>query len=158
MTRILPLRFANDFALFRDEPRAAPPTRGRRKKSKRAEDLFAEQCRTYGLPQPVREYRFAKSIGRRWRFDFAFFSPLDDALDYRVAVEIEGLVVRRINGQMVTTGRHANVAGFREDCRKYSTAAELGWTVLRFEQSMVRSREAIEATMRVLAARGWKQE
>ena len=95
------------------------------------------------MPEFERNHRFATSIGREWRFDFAW-------LDAQIAVEVEGLVVRRIGGQIVTTGRHANPEGFREDCRKYATAALLGWTVLRFEQTMVTNGEAIAFTQRVL--------
>lgn len=130
------------------------PGRGRgRKRASRgrtAEDEFAFQVRARQLPEAAREWRFAKSIGRQWRFDFAFLSP------YMIAVEVEGLVVRKINGQVMTMGRHASITGLREDMRKYNTAALLGWTVLRFEQKMISSGEAIETTMRLLAARGWR--
>ena len=112
-------------------------------KRERFEDLFAFQCRAYKLPGFERNHRFAQSIGRQWRFDFAFAEQM-------LAVEIEGLIVRRIGGQIVTSGRHANPEGFREDCRKYATAAQLGWNVIRFEQTMVTNGEAIAFTQRVL--------
>jgi hypothetical protein len=141
-------------------------------KSKRLHALFAAQCRAYRLPPFVSELAFAKAIGRMWRFDFAF--PQQN-----VAVEIEGLVVRRVwvadlvggapaiaGGKVVNVssvkpttvamGRHATVTGLREDCEKYNTAAMLGWVVLRFEQNAIKPCTAIEMTMRVLAARGWK--
>src|SRR5690606_36413844 len=104
-----------------------------------------------GLTPFIREYRFARESGRQWRFDFAW--PV-----VQVAVEIEGLVVRKVGGQTVLSGRHANIAGFREDCEKYNTAALLGWTVLRFEQSQVKSGRAIDMTLRVLTAAGWVDE
>lgn len=136
------------------------------------EELFAAQCRQFRLPTAQREYRFAKPIGRQWRFDFAF-------LDFHLAVEIEGFVVRSIwaaelfggapviQGDRVTNvlevkrmtvamGGHATITGLREDCEKYNTAAMLGWTVLRFEQGAIKPQHAIEMTQRVLAARGWK--
>jgi hypothetical protein len=100
------------------------------------------------FPKMERQLRFAVSVGRKWRFDVAF--P-----EFKIAVEIEGLVVRRLAGELVVTGRHGSIAGFKEDCEKYATAALLGWTVLRFEQSMVKSRYAINMTLHVLAARGW---
>lgn len=128
-------------------PRVRPGKRTR--KESRAEHEFAFQCRQNELPTPAREHYFAKAVGRRWRVDFAW-------LDYFVAVEIEGLVVRKIGGQVITQGRHATVSGFRDDCLKYATAAFLGWTILRFEQTQVRDRVAIEYTMRVLQKRGWK--
>lgn len=128
---------------------SSPRKRGTKRKSASLD--FAFQCRQNELPAVVPEHRFAKSIGRQWRFDFGF-------VDYMLAVEIEGLVVRRIAGEMVCTGRHASVQGFREDCLKYASAAVLGWTVIRFEQSQVRDRTAIEYTMRALAQRGWEIE
>lgn len=134
---------------------AAPRGKGRRGRGTRgcsAEDEFAFQCRAMRLPEFAREHRFAKSIGRQWRFDFAF-------IEHMLAVELEGVVfaMATIGGKrrMVSMGRHAHADGFREDCRKYAAAAQLGWTVIRFETQMVKSGEAIQATMRVLAARGW---
>jgi hypothetical protein len=112
-------------------------------------DDFDFQIRSRDLPRFERELMFAKeAFGRQWRFDFA-------CRQYMLAVEIEGLVVRQIQGEWVCTGRHANVKGFREDCVKYASAAALGWMLIRFEQSQVKSGEAIDWTMRVLAARGW---
>lgn len=137
--------------LFTPDEVALPAPPKEKSKLKEAEDIFAFQCEARRLPPAARQWRFAKRIGRQWKLDFAF-------LEHMVAVEIEGLVVRRVQGQLVVTGRHASVTGFREDCRKYAAAAAMGWTVLRFEQSMVRDREAIETTMRVLANKGWRPE
>lgn len=113
-----------------------------------AAEEFALHVRAYRLPDPERELRFAKAIGREWRFDFAWRA-------FMVAVEIEGLVVQRLAGELVVRGRHGSITGFKEDCVKYASAAMLGWTVLRFEQSQVKDATAIEYTQRVLAARGW---
>jgi hypothetical protein len=137
-----------------------------------AEQIFASQCRSYRLPMFETQLRFAKeALGRQWKFDVAF--P-----DFKLAVEIEGLVVRSIlvaeldgdfpvrsnglitnvrdvNRMTVATGRHATVQGFREDTEKYNSAAELGWTVIRFLQSDIKPGHAIAKTQRVLAARGW---
>jgi hypothetical protein len=137
-----------------------------------AEQIFCSQCRSYRLPPFETQLRFAKeALGRLWKFDVAF--P-----EFKLAVEIEGLVVRSIlvaelagefpiriadrvtnvrdvNRMTVATGRHATVQGFREDAEKYNSAAELGWTVIRFLQSDVQPGHAIAKTQRVLAARGW---
>lgn len=113
------------------------------------EDYFASQCASYKLPYCERQLRFAKAIGRQWRFDFAF--P-----DFRVAAEIEGIVVMRYHGKLIVLGRHASVTGISDDMEKYNTAALLGWTVLRFTQNHVKPKTAIEMTMRVLTAKGWK--
>lgn len=120
------------------------------KKAKRGaskEDLFAFQCKNLQLPTVERNYRFAQSVKRQWKFDFAFVKQ-------KLAVEVEGLVVRRIGGELVCTGRHASIDGFRADCTKYATAALLGWTVLRFEQSQVKTGYAIEMAQKLLFARG----
>lgn len=112
------------------------------------EELYGEQCRAFRLPAVEPQLRFAKAIGRQWRFDFAF--P-----QYKLAVEIEGLVVMRLAGELVVRGRHASIKGIKDDMEKYNTAALFGWTVLRFQQQDVKPKRAIEMTMRVLAARGW---
>lgn len=120
------------------------------------EEMFALQCRGRKLPAFVQQCLFAKeALGRRWQFDFAF-------TQYKVAVEIEGLVVRMLidpknqKRVRVVYGRHATIDGFKEDTEKYNSAALLGWTVLRFEQTYVKPGYALETTMRVLASRGWK--
>jgi very-short-patch-repair endonuclease len=120
----------------------------KREKSRSKEDLFDFQLRSHGMPKFERQVMFAKSIGRRWMFDFA-----NDK--YRVAVEVEGLVVMRVNGELIVKGRHASITGFKDDAIKYASAAILGWSVVRFEQSQVKDGTAIELTQRLLASRGW---
>jgi very-short-patch-repair endonuclease len=71
--------------------------------------------------EPEREWRFHPV--RKWRFDWAW--P-----DYKVAVECEGGVWMR--------GRHTRGQGFTDDCWKYSTAAAMGWLVLRCTPGMLR--------------------
>ncbi len=82
---------------------------------------FLLALRAEGMPEPMREYRFAPP--RRFRFDFAW--PL-----WRVAVEIEGGEFAR--------GRHVRGAGYVRDCEKYNLAVQLGWRVFRFAGSEVR--------------------
>lgn len=139
-------------------------------KSKIAE-LFAFQCRSNQLPDFIQEHRFAAKVGRQWQFDFCWQIDVGThsvRRPIRLAVEIEGLIVqelriqnpktKQITMQWVTSGRHATISGFKEDCVKYSTAALLGWTVLRFEQSQVKSKFAIAMTMRVLHRLGYRGE
>lgn len=115
------------------------------------EELFDSQCRMFKLPQPERQLLFAKAtLGRKWAFDFAW-------RDYMVAVEIDGVAVKRLAGQLVVMGRHASIDGIRGDHQKKNSAILLGWSVLTFLQTDVKPQLAIEWTMRVLAARGWKQ-
>ena len=99
------------------------------------ETTFALQLRSLGLPEPEREYQFAKAMGRRWRFDFAW----PDAM---LAAEVEGGVWVR--------GRHTRGAGFTADCEKYAEAALLGWTVLRFTREQVESGYALECVERAM--------
>jgi len=113
-------------------------------RSKLIAQRFADQVSERGLPEPEREFVFAAELGRRWRFDFAW--P-----DRMIALEIEGLVVMKVGGELVVKGRHASIKGFKDDCEKYAWAACLGWRVLRFEQSQVKSKFAAEMLMRVLA-------
>jgi very-short-patch-repair endonuclease len=122
----------------------------KREKSHSKEDLFDFQLRSYKLPQFERQFMFAKEIGRRWMFDFA-------NREFRIAIEVEGLVVMRVNGELIVKGRHASIQGFRDDAEKYANAAVMGWHVMRFEQSQVKSGFAIEMTMRFLSARGWSR-
>lgn len=113
-------------------------------------DLFASQCRAYQLPPFERELLFAKAaMGRRWAFDVAW-------RQYMVAVEIDGVAVKRLAGRLVVLGRHASIDGIRGDNEKINAAIQLGWSVLRFLQDEVKPKRAIETTMRVLAARGWR--
>lgn len=140
--------------------------REKRSKSEKLHDDFRFACNARRLPvprckgHPDGELRFAKeSHGRQWRFDFAWQC-------FMVAVELEGLVYRRLydfdketrryKPVTVLRGRHATPEGFKEDTRKYAIAAEIGWFVLRFEQDAVKSGEAIDQTIRVLHARGWR--
>lgn len=142
--------------------------RRRQRRTEDPEELFALHCRMFGLPDPERQFRFARELTRRspttgkltprqWRFDFAW--P-----QYLIAVEIEGLVmvritdpatVRKLGTRYVVLGGHASPAGIRRDMQKYNAAALLGWYVLRFDQDDVASKRAVEMTLRVLAARGW---
>jgi very-short-patch-repair endonuclease len=122
------------------------------KKSRKdeAELEFAFQCRAHRLPMFRREHKFAaESHGRGWMLDFAW-------LDWKVGLEVEGLVVTRVRGELAVSGRHVHPVGFREDCVKYATAALLGWSVLRFEQTQISNGTAIDYTVQLLRACGWR--
>ena len=84
--------------------------------------------RAASLPAPERELRFAKAIGRQWRFDYAW--P-----DQKIALEIEG-------GGFVG-GRHSTGVGMMADCEKYSWAAILGWCLVRATHRMIKDGIAI---------------
>lgn len=145
----MPREIHTQRALLPDEWEGIEPLEPAAKKAS-PEDLFAAQCRQYRLPPFERQLMFAKqALGRRWTFDFG-------CREYMLAVEIEGLVVMKLAGQLVVRGRHASIAGIIEDMEKYNAAALLGWTVLRFPQKYIKPEHAIHMTQRVLAARGWQ--
>lgn len=141
--------------------------RVKRSKSEQLHEKFAGDCRARRLPPFVTELRFAadqvafprwkpKKTDRApaWRFDFALPA-------YMVAVEIEGLTMREAKlrdgtVRWVCMGGHATPTGFKDDCEKYNAAAQLGWFVLRFEQDAIKSSIAVDTTLRVLFARGWR--
>jgi very-short-patch-repair endonuclease len=95
------------------------------------------QLRFIDGPPYVREYQFAKHLGRRWRFDLCW--P-----DLKLAVEVEG--GSWVNGAH-TRGRH-----FESDCEKYNEAAILGWRVLRLTTDMVTSGKSVDFILRALDA------
>lgn len=94
---------------------------------------LAFQCEALKLPKPVRELRFAPP--RRWRFDLAW--P-----DHWVAAEVDGATYAQ--------GRHARGQGIHADCEKVSTAAAMGWRVLRFDREMVEDGSAVALVERAL--------
>jgi very-short-patch-repair endonuclease len=91
------------------------------------------EMQVVGLPEPTREYRFHPV--RKWRFDYCW--P-----DVKVAAEFEGGVH--------IGGRHSSGGGFEKDCEKYNSAALLGWRVLRFTNSAVRTGQAIRFLQEML--------
>jgi very-short-patch-repair endonuclease len=92
------------------------------------ETILRRQIRAVGLPAAEAQHAFAKNIGRGWRFDGAW--P-----DLFVAYEVDG-------GSW-SNGRHVRGLGFAEDCLKLSTAAAIGWRVLRFTTEQVEDGTAI---------------
>ncbi len=89
-----------------------------------AEELFAQQIRAAGLPEPRREAVLV--AGRRWRWDFAFPS---------IAIEIQGGIWKR--------GGHTTGKGITRDCEKACAAALAGYRTLFFTTAMVRNGTAI---------------
>ena len=91
------------------------------------EEEFALAWRIYGNgAEYEREYMFAKSIGRRWLFDFAFPDDIGG-----IAVECDG-------GQHAYKGGRHNTDKDRD---KLNHAACLGWRVLRFSGTMLHDPE-----------------
>jgi hypothetical protein len=94
------------------------------------------QIRMAGLPKPETEYVFAAALERKWRFDGAW--P-----DRFVAYEVDG--------GTWSEGRHVRGGGVENDALKISTAAAMGWRVLRFTSSMVDDGRAIRLIEQALA-------
>lgn len=114
------------------------------------EEDFAGQLAQYRLPPAVRQLQFAKEVGRKWAFDFAWPA-------FMVAVELNGIVAARIAGRQIDIGGHGTVVGQTRDMDKHNAAVLLGWSVLTFTQSHVnsKSKDAISVTQRALALKGW---
>ena len=98
------------------------------------EETFALHLRAAGIQGFEREHRFAPP--RRWKFDFA-----NPAL--KVALEVEGGTWSR--------SRHTSGKGYAADCEKYSTAAVMGWRVLRFTTDQVKSGMALQMLQQAIA-------
>lgn len=98
---------------------------------------FDQQCQIAGLPVPTPEYLFARSIKRRWRFDWAF-------IEQKVALEVEG------GAFMVGGSRHTRGAGYVKDMEKYNHAIIMGWRLLRVTPQQVANGAALTYVERVL--------
>lgn len=105
------------------------------------EETMAGSLRLNGLPGGVREYPFAESLKRKWRFDFAW--P-----EVKVALEVEGGQWSR------TAGRHQRGKGMEKDIEKYNMAALLGWVVIRASTDMVNDNRAADVVRAALLLRG----
>jgi hypothetical protein len=106
------------------------------KKSEIAKLAFPQFCIQNGLPRPECEYPFARSKGRKFRFDYAF--P-----EYSVALEVDGGVW--------TSGRHTRGSGWLKDTEKLNLACEMGWRMLRCTPTQLCTSEMLETIRRALA-------
>jgi hypothetical protein len=123
--------------------------RGRPKKSDQdqADRDFLFQCQQLRLPPVFAQWRFEQSKHpgnprRKWRTDFVIQAP------WMLMIEIDGGVFIR--------GAHGNPADIVRNMAKGNDAILLGFTVLHFTPSQVKSGHAISFTETVLKARGWK--
>jgi hypothetical protein len=87
-------------------------------------DLYSATFVAYGLPEPLREYRFHPT--RRWRFDYCWRGTNENPI--KLAVEL--------NGACYTQGRHTRGSGYVKDMEKLNAAQELGWTVLQYQTNV----------------------
>ena len=111
-------------AWSRSVPPVHPPTRPlARAKTPRTPSPLGLRLmvliRASGFEERVAEYPFARHLGRRWRFDFAWPALM-------LAVEVDG------GAWVPGGGRHTRGAGFVADHDKMNRATLLGWRVLQF--------------------------
>ena len=93
------------------------------------EEHLLWMIRAVELPEPVREYKFAAPVGRKFRADFCW-------IDEKIIAEVEG-------GTWMPKSRHTSGAGFEKDAIKYNLAALMGYRVFRFTRSMIESGQAV---------------
>lgn len=106
----------------------------RRAKRTGLEDCLLADLAKLGLPVPEREYQFHPV--RKWRFDLAYPSRL-------IAIECDG--------GTWSGGRHVRGAGYQRDAEKFNAASLLGWYVLHYTGSMIRSGYAAREIAEALA-------
>ena len=97
------------------------------------------QVAVYGLPAPVREYKFHAK--RRWKLDLAW-------KEKRVACEIEGGI-----WMQTKTGRgkgHAHPVRFEQDIEKYNELELRQWTLIRVTPKMIEDGRALDWLERAL--------
>lgn len=97
------------------------------------------QLRCAGLPMPERQVMFAKNIGRRWLFDFAW-------IDARLAVEVQG-------GIWMAKGAHNTGKAIMRDAEKLANAVLLGWRVLYVTKEHIDNLQALDWIKRALDQR-----
>lgn len=125
-------------------PSAARPRAKRERAAPDYEAIAAGQLRAAGLAAEAREHRFDPV--RRWRFDFAWPSVL-------VALEIEGGIWLSASDGV---GRHTSGAGYRGDLEKYNAASLAGWLVIRTDDRLLKTGQALAWVEAALDARGWR--
>jgi very-short-patch-repair endonuclease len=101
------------------------------------EDLL-KAIREAGLPEPEREFLFAKPIGRKWRADYCYPEQM-------LLIEAEGGTWSKKKKSRHTTG-----SGFQNDSIKYGEAAVLGYRLLRFTSTMIHNGTAVDLIRRAL--------
>jgi very-short-patch-repair endonuclease len=99
-----------------------------------AEDELAWQMHAIGL-DPIRQFHFGESIGRRWAADFAF-------LDKKLLIEVDG-------GAYVA-GRHVRGQGYEDDHARDAEALCLGFRILRVTPRQVTDGKALSWIERLM--------
>lgn len=100
------------------------------------EETFAFQVKAYGLPTPVREYKFHPE--RRFRFDFCW--P-----EYKVACEI--------HGGIFINGGHNRPTVFQSDMEKRNLANQALWSLYEFGPKQIKDGSAVQWMAGILAGK-----
>jgi hypothetical protein len=98
-----------------------------------AEDLLALQVKAAGLPEPERQYYYARP--RKLRADFAW--P-----DVMLLCECQGGVWSR--------RAHGSITGILADIDRLNAATISGWRLIRVTPDMVKNGEALKLIERAL--------
>lgn len=107
------------------------------------EDQLAAQIKLAGLPEPVREYRFAPL--RRWRLDY--FWPVHSSSSRAMWISGTGVEVQ---GGLHVKGRHVQGASLEKEYEKLNAAAEAGIAVYFATAKTIKSGEFLNLLERVL--------
>lgn len=97
----------------------------KRSRKSELEDAFFVELGIFGVPTPVRQYRFTPK--RRWHFDFAW-------IEQKIAVEIHG-------GIFLPGTGHNRGRSMELDFEKSNTAQLIGWSVFTFGPSQIRGKK-----------------
>ena len=100
------------------------------------EDYFRFHVKLAGIPNPMGQFKFAESIGRRWAVDFAWPKQ-------KIVVEIEGGIWRRGGGA------HSHPMNILRDIEKYNALAMMGYRLFRFSDRELKDGSAIEMMKKV---------
>ncbi len=111
-----------------------------RAKSGYNKDVALAYFKSHGLPVPVTEYRFAHTIGRRWRFDFAWCSSPFKI--YTLALEVQGGIFIQ--------GRHSRGAAMLKEWEKLNEASCMGWRIIYCQPKDLMTQATIDVIKRCL--------
>lgn len=144
MPRQADLAFGSAHSRGVDELWAPGADAGKKKRrSADYEEDFAYQCRAMRLPEPIRQFPFAREMDRRFTADFAWPK-------YRLLVEIQGGIWRPGGGA------HSHPIDIERDVERQQYVAVLRYTMLPLLPKQVKSGFGIELTQRVLERLGWE--
>lgn len=93
-------------------------------------DTLVFQCKAVGLPEPDREFRFARP--RMWRADLVF------GLGH-----LSSPLIVEIQGGVFVAGRHARGVGIEKDYEKAAAALMMGYRVLNVTPRHIQQGKAV---------------